>query len=1409
MQMFGSRKLRNRIMAAVLALAMLAVVIPVGSLAEQAESETFDANFKGATLDDLNSKLNFYRADKIRTKQELLTDAVAASAGWGRAFSPASTGVSYLFAPKDQAGADAKLKNFEAHFASSMLQTERMILTFRSSAISEVYNDGTTEQMVSLIVSRRGYRVVDTAVGDLVEETPWSNGAVDPPWCLLDAKVVGNKLTFKVTYTGTDPENADTSDDMVIAEKEVTLSTDRGGYFNLSLEGGWIGFRYLNVVRLDDSGNKIDWNAPTGDSAQPFVANFKGTSLDKLNTKLSTYEAIPLETKVQPLTDKTAVHADWGRMIAPTGAPYVFAPKDRFGAEVKLKNFEMQFSSSMLATEKMALTFRSATSAKDHSEYDPSQAVTLITSRKGYQIVDAAGGVLVEETPWDDDVIDPPWCIFTVKVVGNKMTFKGIYAGTDPENADTSDDKVIAEKEVTLSTDNEGYFYLVLRGSWIGLRYLNVTKLDDNGDVIDWNDGVVEETHTSFTAPLKESYTDPAAIDKTVNVYYDQSRSKGGEHKLIHVDSIADNAANEKYGGFYDTTYTKDYNAWPLIMTRNWPNADNAEGLLMNTTSYVPKLSDGKTEAKLKNFETNFQLQLFNANRMGVALSFRSDKAGAMLNDAGDGGYANNVTLLFNQSGWSIYDGESLDYDEADSTKVNRWTTGETLESATPRVYVKVVGQQLTVKVDVGNRILYDNSASPYELKTSGAGYLYWSMVSNWTWAGSMECNRLDAFGKQIDWDDESGNATERKMFLNAFETVEAIDKGVDVYYDQSTEQNTRKFAKMDSIADNAADAKYGLPFETNWIGAWPKIQTTNRTGRLLNNSTTFVPKLSDGVTPAKLENFETAFSPLIFEGDQNMGFAISFRSDKPGVMLDDKGHEGYSNKVTLFMNCKGWQIYDGTAMSYANPNVNTWPAELTGAPVIDIYLKVVGNKMIFRAFNGTEVLYDNSNDPYTLEMSGPGYIYYSYVTNWTYVSSPLVCKRLDSNGEMVDWDVQREGKVTITKVDCPTELTFDRSKDENYRLPKFLTGTDAEGFTYSIPVTWENSEYRSYKSGKFTFTGKLAATEDYDVSGIGELKLTVNNITNEVMTADGKVASKTWYFDTESDLADFTCRKVSSFDLNDDGNDVGSDWHTVSLSQVDTANYWKIENGRAASSYDRKIVGWEGDINGVIQATDATTMLLDKDLTNSLINYQIEVDYYGCGAQWRQPHVIFGVQDPSEYIGDIYATSLSDKETGANTGLHGNSKGGTAVYIQDCYPQYRGIVQSIGAFTMFYDADFSEGKTTIEKYSSRDSSGMFVKHTMKVNVCGSDVYVQIDDSDRYYASLPDDVSGGYVGFGSWGSNVIYDNLRIIAIDAQGEPMSYADAEKGITPVGFVDNYTGWRPSYQDIDFIWSDKYYY
>ena len=1120
-------------------------------------------------------------------------------------------------------------------------------------------------------------------------------------------------------------------------------------------------------------------------SVESFSADFKG-SLEDLNAKMNFYKATAIANEKVTLTNEIAGAEDWGRCFSTiAGESYVMVPKNKFDKNAKLENFEASFRTSLHAGRKVVLTFRSPHAVKTYDSADAGELVSVILTGTGYTVVDTAGTSSPAETPWNDGVQNPTWCTITIKAVGDKLSLR--------VNGNEINDKVIAETDVQLQTKGEGYIGLSVDGDWVGVWFFNCTKLDANGVPIDWNEGVTEETIKTFEAPLKVSYADPAAIDKTVNVYYDQSKSESGEHKLIRVDSIADNAADEKYGGFYKTTYCINERepAWPLIKT-----TDRTGYLLNNSTSFVPKLSDGETEAQLMNFETKFGLLVFNDGNMGVALSFRSDKAGAMLNDAGNGGYANKVTLLFNHTGWSIYDGESLNYCNPAVPDANKWADGKIIDGQLLDVYVKVLGQQLTIKVKANDgSVLYDNSSSPYEIKTTGAGYLYWSMLTSMTWAGYMECARLDEFGEKADWDDESGNVSSRKIFHCDFSNAISIDEAVDVYYDQSTEPNDRKFAKMDSIADNAAGEKYGLPFETKYTGGkWPMIETTNRTGFLLNNSTSFVPKLSDGVTQAKLQNFETTFSPLIFEGDANMGFAISFRSDKPGVMLNDKGSEGYSNKATLFINCEGWQIYDGTAMNYANPSVNPWPTAIVGSPNVSIYLKVVGDKMIFKASIGSKVLYDNTNDPYTLMTSGAGYIYYTYVTNWSFISSPLICRRLDGNGEVIDWDAQNEGKVTITRVEYPTELTFDRSKKENYQLPRFVTGFDADEFAYSLPVVWENAEYRSYKSGKFKFTGTLVASSAYDVSGISDLTLTVNNITDEVTAADGKIASKTWYFDTENDFKDFICH-MTSLDLSGTESKV-----EVKMNEADPLKYWTVKDGRATANYPHTSkAGW----NGIGRASNVSTMVLnDNDM--ALINFQLDIDYTH-GTGWY-PYVLADVQDPAQFFGDVYIDrSLSNLNTGEHTDLHftdKTKKGGVWAFLEhEGNFNFWGAIKGDEYGRIIYERDISDGQDFIQTYDPSK------QHHMTIRVLDGLVAMQVDDSDIYYAELDDAILGGFSGFGACGNYVTYDNLKITALDEFGEPMSLADAEKGFAPEPVPDTYAGWQPFETDWAFDWKSPY--
>ena len=124
--MTGSGKMRSRVMAAVLAFAVLAMVIPVGTLAGAASPESFSADFKGS-LEDLNAKMNFYKTTAIANEKVTLTDEIAGAEDWGRLFSTVA-GESYVMVPKNKFDKNAKLENFEASFCTSLHAGRKVVL---------------------------------------------------------------------------------------------------------------------------------------------------------------------------------------------------------------------------------------------------------------------------------------------------------------------------------------------------------------------------------------------------------------------------------------------------------------------------------------------------------------------------------------------------------------------------------------------------------------------------------------------------------------------------------------------------------------------------------------------------------------------------------------------------------------------------------------------------------------------------------------------------------------------------------------------------------------------------------------------------------------------------------------------------------------------------------------------------------------------------------------------------------------------------------------------------------------------------------------------------------------------------------------------------------------------------------
>ena len=203
----------TKAIAVVMAIVMTVASFVIGGSVWAASLESFSADFKGS-LEDLNAKMNFYKATAIANEKVTLTDEIAGGEDWGRLFSTIA-GESYVMVPKNKFDKNAKLENFEASFRMSLHAGRKVVLTFRSPHAVKTYDSADAGELVSVILTGTGYTVVDTAGAGSPAETPWNDGVQNPTWCTIHAKVVGDKLSLRV--------NGNEINDKVIAETDVQL----------------------------------------------------------------------------------------------------------------------------------------------------------------------------------------------------------------------------------------------------------------------------------------------------------------------------------------------------------------------------------------------------------------------------------------------------------------------------------------------------------------------------------------------------------------------------------------------------------------------------------------------------------------------------------------------------------------------------------------------------------------------------------------------------------------------------------------------------------------------------------------------------------------------------------------------------------------------------------------------------------------------------------------------------------------------------------------------------------------------------------------------------------------------------------------------------------------------------------
>ena len=177
-------------------------------------------------------------------------------------------------------------------------------------------------------------------------------------------------------------------------------------------------------------------------------------------------------------------------------------------------------------------------------------------------------------------------------------------------------------------------------------------------------------------------------------------------------------------------------------------NEEISQSNYAQSISLAPKTSDGAA-FQTKNFETAFKAKLYNNGaERAIALSFRSQAEGTLLSDSNKDSYANKTTLLFNGAGYALIDNEDL---PMTSISFNPWNGSEVVDDLNADIYVKAVGTELTVQVTKPDGTVLLDTVMP--ISDSESGFLYYSAYNMHGFFYEFNCNRLDALGRQIDWD--------------------------------------------------------------------------------------------------------------------------------------------------------------------------------------------------------------------------------------------------------------------------------------------------------------------------------------------------------------------------------------------------------------------------------------------------------------------------------------------------------------------------------------------------------------------------------------------------------------------------------------------------------------------------------
>lgn len=417
-------------------------------------------------------------------------------------------------------------------------------------------------------------------------------------------------------------------------------------------------------------------------------------------------------------------------------------------------------------------------------------------------------------------------------------------------------------------------------------------------------------------------------LDKYFSVYYEGVLGNNyyfGKANHFWQRSTADGIDLRSWYSTFNL-YANCHETAPMIKAFSDLGNAQDQNLLSGVTTLVPKKSNG-TDIYTENFETRFSLKLATSSsaNKATALSFRSDKAGAMLGEGNDGnGYADKVTILFSNRGWKLYDGSAV---PANGDTYNAWVDNDTAGGDVD-VYVKALGQSITIKVTriSDGKVLLDTTQN---VNTTREGYLYYSACNENGMFYSFDCNTLDSDGNVTDWNTDKmqslyeenkllpighadivNNALQMDWTNSGFEISGNISGALKL---ETVRTDNNSFVNV--IIDGGEPAKITVPVGTNTITVADNLAEGKHTVRVLSRTSPSFGTLTvtDIIYSGELNQIENDNSKIrmMAIGDSiTAGFGINGNNGDPTDTANKIAtSDGYNSYAAIAARTLGAEI--------------------------------------------------------------------------------------------------------------------------------------------------------------------------------------------------------------------------------------------------------------------------------------------------------------------------------------------------------------------------------------------------------------------------------------------------------------------------------------------------------------------